>query len=122
MNEWLRIISEPVNPVQVTLELPGIEYFLPIAIICGVCVLATIVWILAVQEHLSRDDHARQDQSARRHRPGQYADGRRISVGMSESLMNDTAPMGAGTSATVHALANSLQARYPGPGQCTQAD
>ena len=51
MNEWLRVIPEPVDPIQVNLSLPGIEFFLPVAIICGICVLATAVWIMATGKY-----------------------------------------------------------------------
>jgi hypothetical protein len=58
MNGWLEVISEPVNPIQVNLSLPGVECFLPVAIICGVCVLATAVWMLVVGKYaLSRGRH-----------------------------------------------------------------
>lgn len=70
MNEWFRAVSEPVDAMPVDLSLPGVECFLPVAIICGFCVLATVVWMVSVQKHFSQERHARQDQSARRYRPG----------------------------------------------------
>ena len=51
MNEWLRVIGDPANPMQVNLSLPGMEYFLPVAIICGICVLATAVWTMATGKY-----------------------------------------------------------------------
>ena len=52
MTEWLKVISESVNPVQVDLSLPAVEFFLPVAVICGVCVLATALWIVAAQRYV----------------------------------------------------------------------
>jgi hypothetical protein len=59
MNAWLRVIYEPLDPIQVNLSFPGIECLLPIAIICGICVLATVVWALAVGKYTcSHGKHA----------------------------------------------------------------
>lgn len=52
MNGWLKVVSETVNSVQVTLELPGIESLPPVAIICGVCMLLTALWILAIGKYI----------------------------------------------------------------------
>lgn len=51
MDEWLRVISNPLDPIQVNLSLPGIESFLPVVIICGTCMLATLLWLLAAARH-----------------------------------------------------------------------
>jgi hypothetical protein len=59
MNAWLRIIYEPLDPIQINLSLLGVECLLPVAIICGVCVLATAVWVLAVGKYTwSQSRHA----------------------------------------------------------------
>jgi hypothetical protein len=59
MNEWLRVISESANPVQVSLSLPDLESFLLVAVICGLCVLATTLWFLAAQRYVwSQGKHA----------------------------------------------------------------
>jgi len=53
MNEWLRAVLEPMNPVEFNLNLshPGLSDLLPIAILCGFCLLATAVWTLAAAKY-----------------------------------------------------------------------
>ena len=50
MNGWLKIISEPVTVPEFGLDLPypGLNDLLPVAIICGVSVLLTALWVLAM--------------------------------------------------------------------------
>jgi hypothetical protein len=52
MNEWLTVISEPVDSMQVNLSVPSLECLLPIALICGICVLATVIWALATGKYI----------------------------------------------------------------------
>jgi hypothetical protein len=49
MNGWLKIISEPVTAPDFGLDLayPGLSDLLPVAIVCGVSILLTALWILA---------------------------------------------------------------------------
>jgi hypothetical protein len=53
MNEWLRAIAEPMIPVEFHLKLSFFEMgcLLPIAIICGLCILAIAAWVLAVARY-----------------------------------------------------------------------
>ncbi len=52
MNAWLEVISEPVGLTQVHLGLPGLECLLPIALLCGICILATAIWALAASKYV----------------------------------------------------------------------
>jgi len=52
MNEWLRVISEPVDSIQINLSLPGMECLLPVALLCGICLLATVIWTLATGKYI----------------------------------------------------------------------
>jgi len=53
MNGWLRAVLEPMNPVEFNLNLfyPGPSDLLPIAILCGFCLLATAIWTLTVAKY-----------------------------------------------------------------------
>jgi hypothetical protein len=53
MNGWLRAVLEPMNPVEFNLNLsfPGLSDLLPIAILCGFCILATAIWALAAAKY-----------------------------------------------------------------------
>jgi len=53
MNEWLRAIAEPMTPVELHLSLSSFETgdLLPVAVICGLCILATAAWALAVARY-----------------------------------------------------------------------
>ena len=55
MNGWLKIISEPVNAPELGLDLayPRLNDLLPIAIVCGVSILLTALWVLAVSRYAS---------------------------------------------------------------------
>jgi len=58
MNGWLKIISEPVNIPEFGLDLPypGLDDLLPVAMICGVSILLTALWVLAMSGYArSRD-------------------------------------------------------------------
>jgi hypothetical protein len=62
MNEWLKVISESMNPAGLGLKLsyPNLGDFLPVAIICGVSIVLTALWLLVVFEYTwSRGKHLR---------------------------------------------------------------
>ncbi len=58
MNGWLKIISEPVNAPESGLDLayPGLGDLLPVAIICGVSILLTALWVLAMSGYARPKD------------------------------------------------------------------
>ncbi len=72
MNGWLKIISEPVNAPDFGLDLayPGLNDLLPVAVICGVSILLTTLWVLATSGYTRPKDQrlARPLESA--HPPG----------------------------------------------------
>ena len=53
MNEWLKTISEPMAPMGQNLNFSdhAMDYLMPIAIICGLCLLATMIWALTVARY-----------------------------------------------------------------------
>ena len=53
MSGWLRTVLEPMNPVEFNLNLayPGMIDLLPMAILCGLCLLATAIWALTVARY-----------------------------------------------------------------------
>ena len=53
MNAWLRAVLGPVNPADFNLSLswPGLSDLLPIAILCGFCLLATAIWTLTAARY-----------------------------------------------------------------------
>ncbi len=58
MNGRLKIISEPMNAPEFGLDLayPGSSDLLPVAIICGVSILLTALWVLATSGHARPKD------------------------------------------------------------------
>jgi hypothetical protein len=53
MSKWIELISEPLRPEVWELDLPrlDIEKLLPVAIICGISILLSALWLLAVCEY-----------------------------------------------------------------------
>jgi len=53
MNEWLRAVLEPMNPVEFSLNLsfPGMSDLLSIVLLGGSCLLATAIWTLTVAKY-----------------------------------------------------------------------
>jgi hypothetical protein len=53
MSTWIELIPEPMRPEMMRLDLynPGIRDFLPVAIVCGISILLTALWLLAVMEY-----------------------------------------------------------------------
>ena len=58
MNGWLKIIAEPVTAPEFGLDLayPGFSDLLPVAIICGVSILLTALWVLALTGYARPND------------------------------------------------------------------
>jgi hypothetical protein len=54
MNGWLRVVLEPMNPVEFNpnLSYPRLSDLLPIAILCGFCLLAAAIWTLTVAKYI----------------------------------------------------------------------
>jgi hypothetical protein len=52
MNLWMRVVSEPVGVVQANLSLRGAACVLPIIFLCGLCVVATVIWGSAVSRYI----------------------------------------------------------------------
>ena len=50
---WLMTAPEPISPVQFSLYLPflDIRYFLPLAVVCGLCTVATAIWAVTIGSH-----------------------------------------------------------------------
>ena len=72
MNGWLKAISEPVNAPELGWDLayPGLNDLLPVAIVCGVSIVLTALWVLAMSGYArpKGKDLARPLESA--HPPG----------------------------------------------------
>ena len=53
MNEWLKTISEPAVPVVQNTGLSDLTMggLMPIAVICGLCLMATVAWALTVARY-----------------------------------------------------------------------
>jgi len=58
MNGWLKIISEPMTAPEFGLGVPdpGLSDLLPVAIICGVSILLTALWVLAMSGYARPKD------------------------------------------------------------------
>ncbi len=58
MNGWLKIISEPMAAPEFGLDLsyPGLNDLLPAAIICGVSILLTTLWVVATSDYARPKD------------------------------------------------------------------
>jgi hypothetical protein len=50
MSEWLKMLSEPAAPTVRNLDFSdqAVACLMPIALICGLCLLATAIWALTV--------------------------------------------------------------------------
>ena len=60
MNGWLKTISEPMNTIDFGLKVSYSQVgdLLPVAIVCGISILLTAVWVLAVGSYArSRRGH-----------------------------------------------------------------
>jgi len=53
MNTWIELISETIRPESLRLNFPypDIRDLLPVAIICGISILLSALWLLAVCEY-----------------------------------------------------------------------
>lgn len=72
MNGWLKIISEPVTIPEFGLDLPYPELsdLLPVAMICGVSILLTALWVLAMSGHARPRDRDLAQPLEQVHPPG----------------------------------------------------
>ncbi len=53
MSNWIELISETIRPESLRLNFPYpvIRDLLPVAIICGISILLSALWLLAVCEY-----------------------------------------------------------------------
>ena len=63
MSNWLKVISEHAKIEELGLDFPYPDVWdlLPVAIICGISILFTVMWLLAVWEYVrlkDRREHA----------------------------------------------------------------
>ena len=69
MSNWLALVLEPVK-----IEKPGLNFaypdggdLLPVAILCGIPILFTALWLLAVWEYVRLKDQKRSKEPTRVH-------------------------------------------------------
>jgi len=50
MSPWLRTTSESMTPAQLDTEFycEAMQCLLPVAVICGLCLLATVIWVTTI--------------------------------------------------------------------------
>ena len=53
MNTWIELISKTIRPelLRLNIPYPDIEDLLPAAIICGISILLSALWLLALCEY-----------------------------------------------------------------------
>lgn len=60
MNEWLKAISESMDPGQLGLDIcyPSLRDLLPVAVLCVISILCILLWLLAVWQYAwPKDKH-----------------------------------------------------------------
>lgn len=58
MNEWFELIYERMRPEELGLDFsyPDVGDLLPVTILCGISLLLTALWLLAVWEYVRLKD------------------------------------------------------------------
>ena len=53
MSCWLRLIADPteVEVIDLRVAFPMVESLLPVALVCGISILLTALWLFAVYEY-----------------------------------------------------------------------
>ncbi|MBN2133027.1 MAG: hypothetical protein JW741_26240 [Sedimentisphaerales bacterium] len=73
MTGWLKTLAEPpdLRTLAPRIDLPQLEAFMPIAVVCAISILCSLLWVLAEWKYTSsRNRRIAEGTHATKHRQG----------------------------------------------------